>query len=68
MIADDFAQYIVNSQAAYLSDFPEDVLPVNKEAVESFSNIWVLSLASSVSEEDGKTQFSRYLEQCIPEN
>lgn len=68
MIAEDFAQYIVNSQAAYLSDFPEDVLPVNKEAVESFSNIWVLSLASSVSEEDGKTQFSRYLEQCIPEN
>ena len=67
MIAEDFAQYIINSQAAYLSSFQEDVLPVNRDAVESFTNIWVLSLASSVSEEDGKTQFAQYLDQCTPE-
>lgn len=66
MVAEDFAMYIINSQNAYLSDFTENVLPVQKDAVETFSNIWILSLESSVGEGDGKEQFENYLSHCHP--
>ncbi|MDO5145537.1 MAG: serine/threonine-protein kinase [Eubacteriales bacterium] len=67
MIAEDFVQYIINSQAAYLPKQSKDVFPINSQAMEVFSDIWILSLASSVNQEEtGKAQFIHYLHRCSP--
>lgn len=64
MIAEDFLVYVLNSQATYLSDFNDSVLPINKKAVEAFADIWTINLQSSIAPDDGKQQFERYLENC----
>ena len=64
MIAEDFLIYVLNSQANYLSDISDSVLPVNKKAMEAFADIWTINLKSSVTSDVGKTQFEKYLKNC----
>lgn len=65
MAAENFVLYMLQNQDdIYMASQPLDKLPLNKEALKSFSGIYVLNLMTEWNRNNGDEQFIQYIEGC----
>ena len=63
--AEDFVLYLMENQNdIYMERQPLDILPLSKEAIKSFSGIYVLNLMTEWDKTSGDEQFIHYIEGC----